>query len=206
MGCWWSCARKSVSSFELAVGSFYNGNFSIKINLVKYTCFFVFVCLLTVNGGCIHHEHKDVELAAWSSLTIVSEEDTQITINNDGDTSMVNVYHRGSFFAPLPKNTKVKVNTFKVYFTKAEKDTLFSLVKDLIEHPAKTSNFCTEYVGSLGLMIVYGEQFKQRGEYSSVCDWTILSDKTKHLHDVLRRRIKSIYLGEGEAATSHVSN
>jgi hypothetical protein len=142
----------------------------------------------------------------WSTLAILSEENTQIIINNNDDTSMVNVYHRGSFFAPLPKNAKVKVDTFKVYFTKAEKDTLFSLVKDLILHPAKTNKFCTEYIGSLNLVIVYGEQFKQRGEYSSVCDWNVLSDKTKQLHDILRRRIKNVYLGEGGAATSHVSN
>jgi hypothetical protein len=160
-------------------------------------CISLLTLFLLIGIGCKQAVNQIVA-NPWSVLRIISEEDTQITINNDDDTSMVNVYHRGSFFAPLPKGTKVKVDTFKVYFTKTEKDTIFSLVEDLILHPAKTNKFCTEYVGSLDLIIVYGEQFKQRGEYSSVCDWNILSDKTKRLHDILRRRIKSIYLGEGE--------
>jgi|GEM_PF-2285608 len=168
-------------------------------------CIIFFALFLLALIGCKQVVDK-VSENPWSVLRIISEEDTQITINNDDDTSMVNVYHRGSFFAPLPKNKKIKIDTFKAYFTKAEKDTIFSLVKDLIQQPAKTSKFCTDYVGSLDLMIVYGEQFKQRGEYSSVCDWNVLSDKTKQLHDILRRRIKNVYLGEGGAATSHVSN
>jgi len=173
------------------------------MNLIKRHI--LFILFLLVGIGCKQVVNQ-IPASPWSVLRIVSEEDTYITINNDDDTSMVNIYHRGSFFAPLPKNAKVKVDTFKVYFNKAEKDTLCSLVKELIQHPAKTNKFCTEYVGNLDLIIVYGEQFTQQGEYSSVCDWTILSDKTKHLHDLLRRRMKNIYLGEGGAAISHVSN
>jgi len=132
----------------------------------------------------------------WSELTIFSEHDTQIAIYNNTDTSVVKVYHNGSFFSPLPKGEKVKVDTIKVFFTKTEKDTIFSLVNDLILHPAQTKMFCTEYVGSLDLMVNYGNQFRQTAKYSSVCNWTTLSDKTRRLHDILRSRIKKIYLGE----------
>jgi hypothetical protein len=158
-------------------------------------CIILLVLFLSVSVGCKQVVDQRV-VNPWSVLRIISEEDTQITINNNEDTSMVNVYHRGSFFAPLPKNTKVKIDTFKAYFTKAEKDTIFSLVEDLIQHPAKTNKFCTDYVGSLDLVIVYGEQFKQRGEYSSVCDWNTLSAKTIQLHGILKRKMKKIYLGE----------
>jgi len=132
----------------------------------------------------------------WDRLLIISEHDVQIHISNDNGTSMVNVYHSGSFFQPLPKNAKVKIDTLKVFFTEAEKDTIFSLVQDLITNPARSKNFCTEFVGSLDLRVSYGKQFIQSAKYSSVCDWNTLSDKTKRLHDMLRSRIKNVYLGE----------
>ncbi len=108
---------------------------------------------------------------------------------------MVNFYHRGSFFAPLPKDTKMKIDTIKVFFTEAEKDTIYSLVNDLIIHPIETKKHCTEFIGHIELNVNYGS-FEQSGEYSSICDWTTLSDKTKHLHNILKRRVKKIYLGE----------
>src|SRR6185437_616879 len=145
---------------------------------MKYTIL-LFLSVLMVNIGCKQKTHSLTPLA-WSTITIVSEYSTVITINNENDTSMVDIAHTGSFFSPLPKNTKVKVDTIKAYFTVAEKDTLFSLVKQLITEPVNTNKFCTEYVGSLELIIDYGRQFKQIGMYSSVCNWNVLSDTTKH--------------------------
>lgn len=153
--------------------------------------------MLVLCVGCKQHV-EEVSLQQWSELTIFSEHDIQITIDNDTDTSVVKVYHIGSFFAPLPKGSKIKVDTIKVFFTRNEKDSIFSLVNNLIIHPTKTKGFCTEYVGSLELVIDYGNQFKQMAKYSSVCNWNLLSDKTRQLHDILKSRIKGIYLGEND--------
>jgi hypothetical protein len=163
--------------------------------------YFLFILLFL---GCHRAEKKDV--ADWQKLTLISERNTYIRIENGTDTSIVNVYHIGSFFNPLPKGAKVKVDTFKVYFTKDEKDTIFSLTRDLIVNPINAHHFCTEYVGSLQLYIYFNEQLEQRVFYSSVCDWTRLSDKTIRLHNILRNRIKNVFLGEGGGAVSHVSN
>jgi len=157
--------------------------------------FALVIFILTM--GC-KQQVKRVDAWSWSKLDIISEEDTQITINNDDDTSVIRVFHRGSFFSPLPKNKKIKVDTIKVFFTRAEKGTIFSLVNDLILYPASTSKFCTDYVGDLQLVIDYGNQFKQIGVYASVCNWNLLSDKTRRLHNILRRKIKKLYLGENE--------
>ncbi|MES2107131.1 MAG: hypothetical protein V4577_00190 [Bacteroidota bacterium] len=152
--------------------------------------------LIMVTGlSCKPAVKRDVS-GLWERLLIISEHDVQIHISNDNDTSVVNVYHSGSFFQPLPKNAKVKIDTLKVFFSKVEKDTIFSLVQDLITNPAHSKNFCTEFIGSLDLRVSYGEQFIQSAKYSSVCDWNTLSDKTKRLHDILRSRIKNVYLGE----------
>lgn len=85
----------------------------------------------------------------------------------------------------------------KAYFTIAEKDTIFLLAKALILNPAKTPKKCTEFVGHLELDVDYG-QFRQYCEYTSVCNWNMLSDTTKHLHDILKRKIKNVYLGEND--------
>ncbi len=161
--------------------------------------YFIFlgVSMLVLSMGCKQHIEEEAS-QSWSNLTIFSERDTRITMGNDADSSVVTVYHRGSFFAPLPKGEKMKVDTIKAFFTRAEKDTIFSLVHNLITHPAKTKGFCTEFVGSLELLIDYGNQFKQIAKYSSVCNWNSLSDKTMRLHDILRSKIKKIYLGEND--------
>ncbi|MDR3696506.1 hypothetical protein [Mucilaginibacter sp.] len=171
---------------------------------MKYSCFLVFICLLAINNGCIHHEHKDVELASWSTLTIESEESTEVNINNYDDTSTVIVYHVGSFFSPRPKKSqKIKIDTTKIYFTPAQKDTIFNLSKDIISNPIKLKGGCTEYVGDLKVVIDYGV-FKERApgslqqsiEYSGVCNWNTLSVNTIKLHGILKRKMKNIYLGE----------
>lgn len=163
---------------------------------MKYLIFWGLL-IIVFNSGCVQ-SIEGTASGSWSSMMIVSESNTQINIYNDEDSSVVNVYHSGSFFAPLPKGEKVKIDTIKIFFTKAERDTIFSLVNDLIVHPAKPKEFCTEYIGGLGLTVNYGNQFKKAATYSSVCNWNTLSDKTKQLHDILRRRIKNIYLGERE--------
>lgn len=162
--------------------------------------------LMTI--GCqLHNTYEDfpVSPGPWDSLTIRSEENTVISINNDDDTSTVKVYHAGTIFSPPPPG-KIKVDTLKVYFTKAEKDTLFSLSKTIISTPIdKRFSRCTDFVGDLEITINYGP-FKQTGEYTGVCNWNKLSEKTMQLHDILRRKIKHIYLGEGDAAISHVGD
>lgn len=155
-----------------------------------------FTVSILLGEGCKQRDLPQNPDRSWDKITITSEFDTDITIVDDDDSSTVNVYHNGTFWKPLPKNTKIKIDTLEVQFTRAEKDTIFSLAKDLIEHAAITNKFCTEYVGSLKLNIQYSPSFSKSCEYSSTCNWTTLSDKTKHLHDILRRRIKNIYLGE----------
>ena len=100
------------------------------------------------------------------------------------------------FFSQSPK-IKKDIKTFNVYFTPAEKDSIYKLTRDLINHPANRKRKCTEYVGQLELYIDYG-QFTLSGNYTSVCDWTTLSIKTQQLYGLLKKRIKGVYLGHHE--------
>jgi hypothetical protein len=125
----------------------------------------------------------------WNSLTIIDDQRIVFIINNDLDSSTVEVHNIGSIFSPAPKEKLI--DTFKVYFTKPEKDTLAYLTQKLIINPPKIKSFCTEFVGTIELKIDYG-QFKQYGKYDSVCDWSLLSDQTKQLSKILKRNFKKI--------------
>jgi len=168
----------------------------MKFNL-RLCCFCVSLAFIMAVTSSCHREPgkftKPFQVdSTWSALVIVAEGDQQIEINNfDNDSSRVFIYHHGSFFAPVPKN-KWCTDTLVARFTKAEKDTLVYLAKDLIINHVTATNFCTEYVGSLRLTIRY-KQFTLNGEYSSVCNWTTLSDKTLKLYKILKRRIKVVY-------------
>ena len=170
----------------------------MKYNLLKCLFFIGLIYNLVLMQSCSRDNKtftKSMEIdSAWSALSITLEYDEQIEINNyNEDTSKVYIHHVGSFFAPVPKN-KWHTDTLKAYFTKAEKDTLVYLAKDLIINRAKAKGACTDYVGYLRLNIRYN-QFTLNGEYTSVCDWSVLSDKTMQLYKILKRHIKNVYTG-----------
>jgi hypothetical protein len=164
---------------------------------MKYLFLLSFLWFLATSTGCNSHENKssnDTTTIIWNRLIIRSEGGPTVDINDDNDSSIVKIYPVFDFFSPAQKKT-YKIKTLKVYFTTQEKDTLFHLAKDIILNPVKPHSSCTEFIGHLELFIDYG-QFKQSGEYTSVCNWTSLSDKTMHLHRLLKKRIKGVYLGE----------
>ena len=154
---------------------------------MKYA-FFLILCWLIINLGCDFRKEKKIIGAKsdWSTLTVVSEETTVITINNYEDTSIIKFYDRGGFFTGWHK---LKIDSMKARFTTAEKDSLFRLAKDIILNPPKPKRFCTEFIGDLKLVIEY-KSFKQSIEYTSVCDWDSLSNQTVLLSKILNRRIK----------------
>lgn len=92
------------------------------------------------------------------------------------------------FFSPLRKEARVKVDTSNVLFTKIERDSIYKLVKDLIDHPVQPTGFCTEYVGHLNLTIS-SHQIRRSCEYRSVCDWSKLSDTAALLNKILKRKV-----------------
>lgn len=109
------------------------------------------------------------------------------------DSSSVRDSNTGSFLNPTKQTATKKL---RVFFTQAEKDTIFNLSRQIITAPVNNNrNYCTDFVGSLSIVIHY-YSFIQQGKYSGVCNWNKLSPQTIHLHQILRRKIKEVYLGE----------
>ena len=140
---------------------------------------------------------------SWSALTISSEDNTVISIYPDSDTVMVKVYNTGTIFYKPKKET---IDTLRVIFTKAERDSIYILAQEIIEAPPGIQHHCTDFVGDLQLVIHYGDNIKQSIDYSGVCNWNVLSDKTMALHDILKRKMKKVFLGEDDAGRSHTGN
>jgi len=173
---------------------------------MKYLPILLLAGIVLVNIGCNLKDKDDNGKPfddSWSTLTIASEHRVVIKIVNDSDTTIIETYNIGSVFTARPK--KVVIDTVKAYFNKAEKDTIFRLAKEIVAHPVINGRHCTDFVGDLDIFINYGD-VRQQINYSGICDWNILSDNTLKLHNLLRRKIENVFLGEGGAATSHVEN
>jgi len=160
---------------------------------MKSALLLVFFAMLLVTSSCKQKALSDTSNRSWTSLTIDEKDHrTVITINNQDDTSDVKLNDFGSFFTGYHKT---KVDSLKAYFTRAEKDTIFSLVEDIISKPVGTHKACTDFVGDIELT-VYFDNYKMPGSskqsiaYSGVCEWDTLSIKTKQLSALLERKIK----------------
>jgi hypothetical protein len=143
--------------------------------------------------------------AQWTTLTITSEEQTEIILYPDNDTATVKIYDSGAFsFFAQPK--KHKIDTLKVIFNSGERLKIFRLASDIVATPAKLIHHCSDFVGDLDINIYYGETCTQSIKYSGVCNWNTLSNKTQALHDILKVKMKKVFLGEDVAGRSHVGN
>jgi hypothetical protein len=150
---------------------------------------FTFFILILI--GCNQGADKPKNInREWSSLQIITDQYVQYNfINHDpSDSTIVRTYLAGSLFQPVKH---VKMITKSYAFTQREKDSIYLLVKDIVVNPLKPKGFCTEFVGRIEIKISYGDQVTQSCLYTSVCDWTKLSDKTLKLSSILQKRIKS---------------
>ena len=161
------------------------------------------ICCIILFFGC--HQNSANPSALWTELTITSEAQTEIIIYADNDTATVKIYDSGAFsFFAQPK--KHKIDTLKVIFNPGERLEIFRLARDIVATPPKSIHHCTDFVGDLDIKIYYGEECTPTFEYSGVCNWNILSDKTQALHDMLKGKMKKVFLGENDAGRSHVGN
>lgn len=132
--------------------------------------------------------------SSWEVITIVLDDHQVINIDNYDDTSTVKNYDSGSILTGFHK---ANVDSSKVYFTMAEKDSIHHMAQLIISNAVDPKRSCTDFVGDLKLDIDYGTlgepgTRRQSIEYSGICDWSKLSVETAKLQSILQRRIKVI--------------
>lgn len=95
-------------------------------------------------------------------------------------------------FKILPEDGKIakeEIVKKKVYFTKSEKDSLAKYIYESVTKPKFTNALATDYAGCVTLRYDTGNM-KLTCEYDSVGDWSLVSEQTKKIYDMISNKIK----------------
>ena len=95
-------------------------------------------------------------------------------------------------FKILPEDGKIakeEIVKKKVYFTKSEKDSLAKYIYESVTKPKFTNALATDYAGRVTLRYDTGNM-KLTCEYDSVGDWSLVSEQTKKIYDMISNKIK----------------
>lgn len=95
-------------------------------------------------------------------------------------------------FKILPEDGKIieeKIIRKKIYFSKSEKDSLAKYVYESVTNPKFTDVFATELAGSVIFIYDTGKT-KLICENESVGDWSILSESTKKIYELISKKVE----------------
>lgn len=158
----------------------------------KYS--FIILTFFLLFFSCNHIKNKKIENSNkepnWNiinlksdlqSIEIYFEYDSLISTSWNLKDSLSEQGERYLIRADVRQETK--------YLDPKCKDSLYTLVKDLITHPVYTEQFATCYVGSLNACIQY-KNTEICCNYSSVGEWNTISKSTEKIFKILSRKIK----------------
>ncbi|KFF24137.1 hypothetical protein [Chryseobacterium vrystaatense] len=94
-----------------------------------------------------------------------------------------------TFTEPKYQAENDKQEKKKIFFTKAEKDSLSKYIYESVTQPKFTNVLATDYVGNVVLKLDTGNM-NLVCEYYSVGDWTTVSENTKKIYDLISKKIK----------------
>ena len=136
---------------------------------------------------------EEVNTTFWESVEM-NLDGQYVKIYNNGDSGHFEI--RRTYMDEKGNWTK-KADPKKESFilSKTEKDSIFKWTRSLVMEPASPIHRCTDYAGHLLITIDYGtiwSRKRQSCEYSSVCDWYLVSEETKAMRTLLKTKIKSL--------------
>jgi len=134
-------------------------------------------------GENIHNNWEEIEVKTRTE---------KITISKFSDSADYVQDLNNIAFQILPENGKLveeKVIKKKIIFTKSEKDSLAKYIYQSVTNPTFTNILATDYAGSVKLKYDTGTT-KLICEYNSVGDWSIVSNETMKIYELLNKKIK----------------
>jgi hypothetical protein len=146
--------------------------------------------IFSCNQSKITTHEIEIQEAKWDKITI--ETDRQIiSIYSDRDTIISSTWVYKDSFVTSTENWKTPINREqrKVYLESINKDSIHSLVVDIITEPVFTDQSATCYAGNIRICVQLGNT-ELCCRYSSVGNWTTVSAKTRKLYDILKRKIE----------------
>ena len=149
-----------------------------------------FLILLYYSCNRTTNKKQDIDFNYWNCLEI-SPEDQIISVFYDSDTARLKSWNwkdtviKG--YTRVRVKTNIKFQNF--YLSKYERNLLFKYSLDLINDFQKPKNFCTEYCGHISFTL-NSDQRSISANYSSICNWTKMSQTSNKIYKILSGKIK----------------
>lgn len=123
----------------------------------------------------------------WENLEIKTDRQT-ISISKLSDSmNYENVIYTKEYYDIPPQYKIEKVQKYKIYITKAEKDSLAKYIYESVTNPKFTNVLATDYVGNVKLR--FGkENMNLVCEYKSVGNWTEVSQNTRKIYELIKAK------------------
>jgi hypothetical protein len=145
-----------------------------------------FTCNNNGDVAVIIDEHQP----KWNKITLKTDFQS-VYIFSDSDTMISNTWrYKDSLINPgeyahIPIDRRQE----RIFLEAAYKDTIHSLLMEMITKPQYTDKSVTDYAGNMRACVQSANTELCCG-YSSVGDWTAVSVNTKKLYNILSRKTK----------------
>lgn len=123
----------------------------------------------------------------WDSLEIKTRYQTLTVFKYEDSANYQNISYDKEMYDIPPKYNNKKVKNLKLYFTKAEKDSLAKYIFTSVTKPKFTNILATDYVGNVSFTFSR-INMNLVCEYQSVSDWTEVSDETKMIYGLIGKK------------------
>lgn len=160
-----------------------------KLN-IKISTFFIAFIFLSCNEKK-NHKTIDNEIITWEEIEINTKTE-KIKISKFSDSAEYIRDLNNVAFKILNEDgtfTKEEIISKKIAFTKSEKDSLVKYIYNSATKPKFTNAFATDFAGTVQLIYSTGTT-RLICEYHSVGDWSIVSDETRKIYELISRKVK----------------
>ncbi len=132
----------------------------------------------------------DKQEPKWDKITLRSDFQS-INIYSDRDSIISNTWELKDSLGEPGEVWHIQTNKKqeRIYLEPTSKDTIHSLVMDMITKPVFTNQSASCYVGNIRIC-VQSDNTELCCRYSSVGDWTTVSENTRKLYTILSSKTR----------------
>jgi hypothetical protein len=152
----------------------------------------VLLILTFFSIGCKNFTRNDnnLDFNYWNWV-VISPENHNINIFYDSDTASIVTWDLKDTVNKQQEQVQIKTNFNRKKFvlSKKERETIFLCTYKLTKDTVKPKDFCSDYCGHATFRIK-SRQISLSSSFSSICNWSKISDETKQIYMILSRKIK----------------
>jgi hypothetical protein len=159
---------------------------TFKMNYIKPVIILSFFCLISCNFS---KKDKKTEQFYWDDIEI-NTKTQKVIIYRESDTASFEaaIYKKISGNGILAKYKLDRIQRKTFSLTASERDSIYKYTYQIITKPVFTDKHSTCYSGYV-LIKLRDRQTTLMCEYKSVGEWSIVSNETKKIYDILSSKI-----------------